>query len=204
MLEKVPAGVGRALSGVRAGAQELAVADTELTGVNAAIEVTSPAFANGEQIPARYTADGVGVSPPLEWRCIPGVAEAVVILVEDADSPTPKPLVHAIVWDLPGLDGSLIEGAISAAGTNDQAHSGAADPSTQPKKQAVGRNSYLTTRYLPPDPPRGHGAHRYVFQVFALDRKPQFDSPPGRAALLDSIRNHVVAKGLLIGTYLRS
>jgi phosphatidylethanolamine-binding protein (PEBP) family uncharacterized protein len=68
----------------------------------------------------------------------------------------------------------------------------------------MGRNSYLTTRYLPPDPPRGHGAHRYVFQVFALDRQPQFDSPPGRTALLDCIRDHVVAKGLLIGTYARS
>ena len=30
--------------------------------------LTSPAFANGQAIPARYTCDGDDVSPPLEWH----------------------------------------------------------------------------------------------------------------------------------------
>jgi Raf kinase inhibitor-like YbhB/YbcL family protein len=197
MLEKLPAAVGHALRDVRAGAKELAVADSELTGINAVIEVSSPAFAYGASMPARYTADGPGISPPLQWRCVPGDAEAIVILVEDADSPTPHPLVHAIVWDLPGVDGSLPEGTLSR---DESQHSSA----NQPSSQALGRNSYLSARYLPPDPPAGHGPHRYVFQVFALDQPVRFDSPPGRSALLDAIRDHVIAKGLLIGTYERA
>jgi phosphatidylethanolamine-binding protein (PEBP) family uncharacterized protein len=112
MLEKIPPAVGRALSSVRAGAEDLAIADTELTGVNAVVEVSSPAFAYNEMIPVQYTADGAGLSPPLEWRCVPADAQSIVLLVEDADSPTPQPLVHAIVWDLPGADGSLPEGAL--------------------------------------------------------------------------------------------
>ncbi len=63
------------------------------------IEVASLAFADHAPIPARYTADGDGLSPPLAWRALPPEASAVVLLVEDADSPTPNPLVHAIVVD---------------------------------------------------------------------------------------------------------
>jgi Raf kinase inhibitor-like YbhB/YbcL family protein len=111
-----------------------------------------------------------------------------VLLVEDADSPTPEPFVHAIVWDLPGSDVAIPEGALASK----------RDDSTM---DAMGRNSYFNASYLPPDPPPGHGTHRYVFQVFALDIVPRFESPPGRAELLKQIRGHVLAKGLLIGTY---
>jgi phosphatidylethanolamine-binding protein (PEBP) family uncharacterized protein len=61
----------------------------------------------------------------------------------------------------------------------------------------------VSALWLPPDPPAGRGAHRYVFQVFALDTVPRFESQPGRAELLDKIKGHVIAKGLLIGTYER-
>ena len=153
-------------------AGNLTIVDSELTGVNASIEVSSAAFDYNEPIPVQYTADGEGLSPPLQWRGVPMNAEAVVVLVEDADSPLPRPVVHAIIWDLPGSDASLPEGAMSAL-------------------------------WLPPDPPAGRGAHRYIFQVFALDIVPRFESQPGRAELLEKIKGHVIAKGLLIGTYER-
>lgn len=190
MLEKIPAAVGRRLKGVHAGAEDLAVAHTELTGVNASIQVSSPAFGYNEPIPAEYTADGEGISPPLQWRGVPPNAEAVVLMIEDPDSPTPEPFVHAIVWDLPGTDASLPDGALPSS----------ANPGPE---GALGRNSYLSANYVPPDPPRGHGRHRYVFEVLALDAAPRFDSPPGRSALMEKIKGHVIAKGLLIGTYER-
>ncbi len=164
-----------------ARARDMAIADTELTGVNASIEVSSGAFGYNEPIPARYTADGEGLSPPLDWRCVPMSAEAVVVLVEDADSPTEMPLVHSIMWDLPGSDASLPEGAL--------------------KDQRCAASEGLVATWLPPDPPPGHGVHRYVFQVFALDTAPRFASRPSREELLDRIKGHVIAKGLLIGTY---
>jgi Raf kinase inhibitor-like YbhB/YbcL family protein len=179
---------------VRAGAHDLAIVDTLITGVNASIEVTSPAFEYNGRLPARCTADGDGVSPPIRWLGVPENAAALVLLIEDADSPTRQPLVHGIVWDLPGSDGELPEGALPSSRS---------DANARAASEAMGRNSYLTRSYLPPDPPPGHGPHRYVFQVFALDYQPQFDSPPGRSALLEAIRSRVIAKGLLIGTYER-
>jgi phosphatidylethanolamine-binding protein (PEBP) family uncharacterized protein len=69
---------------------------------------------------------------------------------------------------------------------------------------ALGKNSFLCSEYLPPDPPPGHGEHRYVFQLFALDHALELGDAPGRTALLDAMEGHVIAKGLLIGTYERA
>ena len=67
----------------------------------------------------------------------------------------------------------------------------------------LGRNSYLQASWLPPDPPPGHGVHRYAFQVFALEAGASFDGEPGREAVLEAIREHGLASGCLIGTYER-
>ena len=67
----------------------------------------------------------------------------------------------------------------------------------------VGRNSYLQTNWLAPDPPPGHGVHRYVFQVYALEPGEALPSTPGRDAVLEAIRTRGIASGMLIGTYER-
>lgn len=189
MLEKLPKSFGHALSNVHASAAELAVAHTELTGTHATIELGSPAFSYNAVMPSKYTQDGAGISPPLKWDGVPENAASLVLLVEDPDSPTPKPMVHAIAWNLPPQDGSIGEGALG-----DDDHE---------SRVRTGKNSYLSDHYLPPDPPAGHGPHRYVFQIFALDTRLNFEKPPGRAALLEAMRGHVIAKGLHIGIYER-
>jgi len=52
---------------------------------------------------------------------------------------------------------------------------------------SMGRNSLLLARWLPPDPPPGHGMHRYVFPVFALAAGKPLRSTPGREALADAL-----------------
>src|SRR5688572_1995970 len=166
-----------------AHARDMAIVDTELTGVNASIEVSSGAFGYNEPIPAQYTADGEGVSPPLEWRCVPLNAEAVVVVVEDADSPTSLPVVHSIMWDLPGTDASLPEGAL------------------QDKRCSA--NDGLAATRLPPDPPPGIGVPAYVLPAFGLDAVPRFEARRGRAELLNEIKGRVIAQGLLSRPYER-
>lgn len=192
MLEHIPAWLGRTLGNVRAGASKLAIVQPELGGRFDAIDLSSPAFAQDERLPPRFTADGEGVSPPLVWGPLPDGTASLALLVEDADAPAPQPLVHAIVWGMAADAGRLAEGAIVADGAGD-AETG-----------DVGRNSYLSEGWLPPDPPTGHGEHRYVFQLFALDAGVEDPgTSPGRSALIRAMAGHVLAAGLLIGTYSR-
>lgn len=187
MLEKLPDVIGHALHDVRAGLDNLVFNTLGLRTGLAAIEVTSLAFADHAPIPSRYTADGVGHSPPLNWRNVPPDVASLVLLVEDADSPTPAPLVHAIVVDLPPGDGGIGEGALASA-----EHDGVG--------LHTGRNSYLQAAWLPPDPPPGHGVHRYAFQVFALKAGDAFTESPGRDEVVDALRARAIASGILIGT----
>ena len=190
MLEKLPDLLGHALRGQRAGLDKTAYQAVDLRNGMAAISVGSLAFADHAPIPGRYTADGEGVSPPLQWTGVPDAAASVLLIVEDADAPTPQPLVHAIVVGLSAGDGGLAEAALPS-----RDHDGAG--------LRLGRNSYLQASWLPPDPPPGHGVHRYAFQVFALEAGASLEGEPGREAVLEAIREHGLASGCLIGTYER-
>jgi len=201
MLEKLPDVLGHALRNQRAGLDAIAFNRIDLRQGVSAIAVSSLAFADHAPIPMLYTADGDGRSPPLQWAGLPESTGSVLVIVEDADAPTPKPLVHAIVVDLPPGDGAMAEGALSGgededASSVEQDGAGADEPRT-------GRNSYLQSSWLPPDPPPGHGVHRYAFQVFALSPGAVFSETPGRDEVLEILASHGIASGLLIGTYER-
>lgn len=191
MLEKLPEVVGHLLHDRRAGFDKLVFQRSGLRTGQGLLQVGSLAFADHAPIPARYTADGDGVSPPIHWTGVPEGAGSLALIVEDADAPMAEPLVHAIVVDLPAADESLAEGALSSPGHegNDEMHEG--------------RNSYFRSGWLPPDPPPGHGEHRYVFQLFALAPGEPFKGTPGRDALLAAIQERGLASGMLVGTYAR-
>lgn len=190
MLEKLPDAIGHALRDQRAGLDKIVFQAVDLRAGMASITVGSLAFADHAPMPERFTADGPGVSPPLQWSGVPAGAASLLLIVEDADAPMPHPLVHAIVVDLAPGDGTLAEGALDGAD-----HDGAG--------LKIGRNSFLQTKWLPPDPPPGHGVHRYAFQVFALAAGAAFGDAPGREAVLVAVREHGLASGCLIATYER-
>ena len=191
MLEHVPGWLGHALRRVRAGADKLAVVQPDL-GAFAAFDLTSPAFADGARLPERFTADGAGVSPPLTWGAAPAGTAMLALIVEDADAPAPQPLVHAVVWALPADAGRLAEGALRPDGAGSSTGGD------------VGRHSFFGEGWLPPDPPTGHGEHRYVFQLFALASGcGDPGRTPGRGALVSAMAGQVLAAGVLTGTYSR-
>jgi len=197
MLEKLPAEIGHALQGKRAGIDKIMFHRVFKRHIGH-IEVLSDAFVHMGVLPVRYTADGDGSSPPLEWRDVPTAAASMVLVVEDADSPTPHPLVHAIAVDLAGGVGSLDEGALSGPSAA-QGGPGAGGAAVH-----VGLNSFLKRGWLAPDPPPGHGQHRYAFQVFALAEGATFSEAPGRQELIDAVAARALAAGCLSGTYERA
>ncbi len=190
MLEKVPAPLGHLLERVRPGMRKLVWADEGLEAPES-ITVESEAFPGDTLIPARYTEDGEGISPPLAWRDLPPAAAEVVLIVEDADSPTPAPLLHLLAWGLPAGPLRLAEGDLpSKAGPG--------------RFTTVGKNSFRQARWLAPDPPTGHGHHRYVFQVFAVDHPLRLNEHAEKRDLLEALRGHVLARGRLVGLYERA
>ena len=184
--------MGRALRGIRAGMHGLACHRPWLRGAPECLRVSSPAFGHGSDIPARFSADGPALSPPLAWEGVPAGAASLVLLVEDPDIPFPVPLVHLIVYDIPISLSALAEGAVPNV---------MKQASTEGWR--TGRNSFGRPGWLAPTPPPGHGPHHYAFQMFALARAPSFEQPPGRHALLQQMRGQVLGWGVGFGIYER-
>jgi Raf kinase inhibitor-like YbhB/YbcL family protein len=190
MLENLPHSVGKLLKNIRPGLEKIVYYDSSFNEVPETIYITSPAFSDGGLIPIEFTADGQKVSPPLQWEGIPNEAKSLILIVEDADSPTPYPLTHAIVWDLPAGNCKLAQGGIS-------------ESESIKKTLGMGINSFLQNDYLPPDPPPEHGPHRYVFQLFALNQPLEFSTAPSKDNVKKAMQDFVIAKGHLIGIYER-
>jgi len=185
MLEHIPAWLGKALRTVRAGHGGLAVA--KLGGEDAlhtgGFRLQSAAFVDGEALDPMFTADEEDAcAPPLEWSAPPPGTKTLALIVEDPDAPTPEPFVHWLGWGMEPRAGKLFEGE---------------------EPPVMGKNSYLTSEWLAPDPPTGHGKHDYVFQLFALDAPLDLAAGSGRDAFMDEVEGHVIGVAVLTGTYER-
>jgi Raf kinase inhibitor-like YbhB/YbcL family protein len=152
------------------------------------IALTSPAFAANGTIPAKYTCDGPGVSPPLAWSGVPAGAKSLALIVDDPDAPDPKApkttWVHWVVFDIPPSTTSLPEGA-SASGL--------------PAGARQGKNDWGKPEFGGACPPVGR--HRYFHELYGLDVTLPNLQTPTRAELEDAMRGHVLARGELIGMY---
>ena len=145
--------------------------------------VTSPAFSDGAEIPARFTADGADLSPRLDIHQAPQGTAAFALIVDDPDAPMGT-WVHWVVWNIPAGTTAIPEGGVPAGSVE-------------------GRNSWGRTGYGGPSPPKGTGVHRYFFKLYALDTA--LDLPPsaGKKELLAAMKGHVLGEAQLMGTYTR-
>lgn len=164
------------------------------------LSVSSRHFGQGESIPPDHAGKRIGgknLSPHLTWSPPPPETTELLLVVEDLDVPMSKPAVHCLVLIDPSrLDSPhhLPPGALSAR-----------EPAAGVRvlRSTIGRG------YHGPEPIKGHGPHRYTFQVFALSRgtTSTFDGTRlDRArprALLSSLAAPVTARGRLTGIYER-
>jgi Raf kinase inhibitor-like YbhB/YbcL family protein len=153
----------------------------------APMTVTCPGIGRDGVIPDRYSARGGNVSPPIAWTSAPG-AKSYAVIVQDPDAQGAAPFVHWLIWNIPANISAIPQGV--------RAGERPADPSGA----VQGRNGADSVGYHGPAPPPG-GAHRYFFQVFALDGP--LPAPPGVevVALVGSMKGHVIAKGQCVGTF---
>lgn len=155
------------------------------------LEIRSPSFLPDGTIPIRFAGRGVGenISPILEWSPAPKGTAELVLIMEDPDAPLPKPFVHLIAYGINADSTGVEQGTLCLSG-----HS---------NLRRLGRNTGGSLGYMGPRALRGHGPHRYIFQLFALNRRLNFATAPSKKELLAAMEGAVIARGRLEGTFER-
>jgi len=143
------------------------------------LQVTSPAFNDGQMIPSRYTCDGQNINPGLQIDGLPEGTKTLTLIVDDPDAPRGT-WTHWVVWNITPSD--------------------AIEENSIPGEQ--GSNDFGRLNYGGPCPPSG--VHRYYFKVYALDTTLQLHAGATKEQLLDAMNRHILAEGQLMGRYKRN
>ncbi len=146
------------------------------------LELTSGAFEDGEPIPEKYTCDGEDLSPPLSWQTLPDRTRSLALIVHDPDAPSGD-FTHWVTWNIDPEAAGLAEGE---------------------SPPAEGTNGFGRPGYAGPCPPPGHGPHRYLFDLFAVEAELDLEPGAAREELEDAIDGSVLADAQLMGTYERA
>ena len=145
----------------------------------ALLDVSSPAFKDGEKIPVQYSCDGENINPPLDIENIPEQAKCLALIVDDPDAPRGT-WVHWVVWNIP----------ITHHITEDKVHG------------IEGLNDFKQQNYGGPCPPSG--THRYFFKVYALNALLDLPETTTKQRLEKAMSEHIIAFGELVGLYSRN
>lgn len=141
--------------------------------------LSSPAFAEGGEIPVRYSCKGENFSPPLTISGVPKGTARLVLVMHDPDAPNGD-FLHWTLWHL-NPDVRVIP------------------ENTIPDDAVQGMNSAGTVGYMGPCPPSG--THHYTFNLYALDATMNLPEGTRSDELMQAIDNHVVAQTALSGTF---
>jgi len=146
-----------------------------------AFTLSSPAFEDGATVPRQFTCDGEDLAPPLAWSGAPEGTRSFALVMEDPDAPHGT-FTHWLLYDIPRTTTHLREDGGGKAL----------------------RNSFGRAEYGGPCPPPGHGPHRYVFTLYALDVSVLDLHVRTREALERLLHGHTLATARLMGRYERT
>jgi Raf kinase inhibitor-like YbhB/YbcL family protein len=159
--------------------------------------LSSESFRDGETLPpaqrsGRMRAGGQDESPQLSWSGAPEGTRSYAVTVFDPDAPGAGGFWHWAVLNLPADVTSLREGAGAEGGKQ------LPDGVVQLKNDAGFRG------YLGAAPPPGHGLHRYIITVYALDVE-DLDTRAGArpASLGTELAKHLLGSATITGIYSR-
>ena len=145
------------------------------------LELTSPAFKEGEAIPQQYTCRGDNVSLPLNITGVPEQAKSLALIMHDPDAVNGD-FLHWLMWD--------IAPATTSIGAN-----------SVPVGAIQGPNGSGDAGYTGPCPPAGTGTHHYIFELYALDSTLSLDAKSDRDKLQDSMKDHILGQTTLTGLF---
>lgn len=143
------------------------------------MKIQSSAFADGQNIPAKYSCDSDGVNPPLEISDVPANAQTLALTLTDPDAPNGL-WVHWLVWNIATSTQQIAENSV-------------------PQGAVQGQGSNGQKTYSGPCPPSG--THHYIFTLYALDAKIDIPSYSSLADLTHAMQDHILQQATLTGLY---
>jgi Raf kinase inhibitor-like YbhB/YbcL family protein len=165
-----------------------------------AMTLTTTAWPDGGQIPAKYTQAGDQTSPALVWANAPAGTVSFVLHMHDPDASinqTTDTQVHWLMWNIPATAKGLPEGVPQGAQLSDGSR----------------QISATGPVYRGPGAPATGPMHHYTIEVYALnammDVQPSTSTTPGtaavetRAALFKAMAGHVLGKAVYVGLFHR-
>ena len=159
--------------------------ETEEEQLADSFTITSPAIGDDGLLPAKYTCDGLGISPPVQWSGFPDGTRYFALIMHHEASPDD---IHWY-WVLYNIPASVVSMPENHTGTG-----------------ISGNNSVNgQTAYAPPCS-QGPGAKEYTITVYALSDFLITSYPPEevtRAILLDEIKDITLASASLSFEYTR-
>jgi hypothetical protein len=155
--------------------------------------LSSPAWPDGADIPAKYTQAGGEVSPPLTWSRVPEGITSFVLIAHDLDAAIGNgtdDLLQWMLWNIPAGATGLPEHVPGIAQLPDGT------------RQISGTGPY----YRGPGAAADGPSHHYVFELFALDAMVDVPavgaSPPQtRAAVAAAMAGHIRGKAVYTGLF---
>ncbi|TAJ66994.1 YbhB/YbcL family Raf kinase inhibitor-like protein [Brevundimonas sp.] len=149
--------------------------------------VTSTGFADGGVLPDAQVHAGGNRSPQLSWSGAPEGAKSFAVTCYDPDAPTGSGFWHWTVANIPADVTELAEGA---------------SPAGLPDGAVEGRTDFGEPGFGGAAPPKGHGPHRYIFTVFAVDTDRLDVTPENSGAVFGfNLHFHTLAKASITGVY---
>jgi Raf kinase inhibitor-like YbhB/YbcL family protein len=156
---------------------------------NGSFHLSSPAFSDGSLIPVIHTSEGLNLSPPLQWGGAPAGTGSYALVLEDPDA-QPGPWVHWVLFNIPATQQRLPAGLERSAELANGARHGS----------CWGVSTFHRLGYQGPQPPADQ-AHRYRFQLTALDGPLSLESGSSVFELRQAMAPHTLASAELTGLF---
>ncbi|GCF14062.1 hypothetical protein Harman_19970 [Haloarcula mannanilytica] len=143
------------------------------------LAASSPAFESGDELPARFTCDGDGVSPPFVIESVPEPTAALAVTAEYDGGVFSQPVFWTL-WNVPPETDRIPAGlprepTLDTLGGARQGKQAGSEPG-----------------YEPPCPPAGQ-PYEHRFQVFALGEELSLNGGTGQESASEAIANALIA-----------
>ncbi len=161
-------------------------------------DVTSKSLKDGDVLSSAQTSKRFGVtggkdeSPELSWTGAPAGTKGYVVTVYDPDAPRAGGYWHWAVVNIPAGTNSLPAGAGVQGGSH------------LPAGAFQLKNDAGFPGYLGAAPPPGHGPHRYIVAVHAVDvEELGLDAGASTEALVRKLAAHTLGRAVITGHFER-